>query len=89
MTDGVGAILDADRLMETAFASVGLDEFGDPGFIGPLNEYLAGAARYFPFSETRAANFAGGIVNELVNRLRLTEDTRRRSGDYSRPSFPS
>lgn len=77
MTSAIEAILDADVLMDRAAASARLDDFGDPGFIEPLKEYLAGAARYFPFPETLAARFADMIVNELVNRLRLNEDLKR------------
>ena len=47
------------------------------GFVEPLREYLAGAARYFPFTAPGAAGFANGIVNQLVNRLRMTEDLKR------------
>ena len=71
------AILDADKLMAKASEIAGLADFGDSDFVEPLMEYLAAADRYFPFSETQAANFAGGITNELVNRLRMTRDLKR------------
>lgn len=77
MTGAIEAIFDANGLMERAAASARFDDFGDPGFVEPLKEYLAGAARYFPFTETLAANFADAIVNDLVNRLRMAEDLKR------------
>ena len=77
MTSGVSAILNARSLMDRAAASAGLDDFGDTGFVQPLKDYLAGAVRYFPFKESQAAGFGDGIVNDLVNRLRLNQDLKR------------
>ena len=62
MTPGIGAIPDAGRLVETASASASLDDFGDPGFVDGLNQNLAGAARYFPFSETHDVTFEPVLV---------------------------
>ena len=77
MTNGTKSRLDADALMMAASASAKLEDFGDMGFVEPLREYLAAADRYFPFTEAGANGFADGIVNQLVNRLRMTEDLQR------------
>ena len=77
MTSGTKSRLDADALMMAASVSAKLEDFGDMGFVEPLREYLAAADRYFPFTETGANGFADGIVNQLVNRLRMTEDLKR------------
>ena len=77
MNDATASQLDADALLRAACAAAKLDDFGDTGFVEPLREYVAAAARYFPFTETRAAGFADGIVNQLVNRLRMIDDLKR------------
>ncbi|MYH15623.1 MAG: sulfotransferase [Gammaproteobacteria bacterium] len=69
--------LDADYLMNEAAASAGLDDFGDLSFVEPLRQCLAAAGRYVSFSETGLATYTAGIVNDLVNRLRLTRDLKR------------
>lgn len=63
--------------MNTAAESADLDDFGDLHFVEPLRQRLAAAGRYVSFSETGLANFTSGIVNDLVNRLRLTRDLKR------------
>ena len=77
MVDKPESRFDADLLMKRACASAKLDDYGDTRFVEPLREYLAGAARYFPFTAAGAARLADGIVNQLVNRLRMTEDLKR------------
>ena len=77
MVDEPESRFDADVLMKRACASAKLDDYGDTRFVEPLREYLAGAARYFPFTAAGAARLADGIVNQLVNRLRMTEDLKR------------
>lgn len=77
MCGRVEGILDAGRVMEMAVSSAGLEDFGDAGFVKPLEKYLAAAGRYFPFSESQAEKFAAGIVNDLINRLRMNADLKR------------
>ena len=76
MTDTGAMTLDADVLMCAASESAGLGDFGDPGFEEPLREHLAAASRYFEFSETGLEGFKAGIVNQLVNRLRMADDLK-------------
>ena len=68
--------LDADHLMSRAKETANLDNFGDLIFVEPLREHLAAAARCVTFSKTGLENFTSGIVNELVNRLRLARDLK-------------
>ncbi|MDE0366440.1 MAG: sulfotransferase [Gammaproteobacteria bacterium] len=77
MTKTRGNTLDAEVLMNAAAESAALDDFGDLGFVEPLRQRLAAAGRYVSFSETGLAAYTAGIVNDLVNRLRLTRDLER------------
>ena len=69
--------LDAEHLMSVAMGAAKLDDFGDIRIVEPHREQLAAAARCIPFSKTGLENFTSGIVNELVNRLRLEQDLKR------------
>lgn len=63
--------------MNAAAESAALNDFGDLNFVEPLRQRLAAAGRYISFSETGLATYTAGIVNDLVNRLRLTRDLKR------------
>lgn len=69
--------LDADHLMSTAMEAANLDDFGDLNFVEPLRQHLAAAGRHISFTKAGLDNFTSGIVNELVNRLRLARDLKR------------
>ena len=69
--------LDVEGLMNAAAESADLDDFGDLNFVEPLRQRLAAANRYISFSESGHTAFTAGIVNELVNRLRLAQDLKR------------
>ena len=77
MTKTPGNTLDAENLMNAAAESAALDDFGDLEFVEPLKQRLAAAGRYVSFSETGLAAYTAGIVNDLVNRLRLMRDLKR------------
>ena len=77
MTKTPGNTLDAENLMNAAAESAALDDFGDLEFVEPLKQRLAAAGRYVSFSATGLAAYTAGIVNDLVNRLRLTRDLKR------------
>ena len=63
--------------MNAAAESAALNDFGDLNFVEPLRQRLAAAGRYISFSETGLATYTVGIVNDLVNRLRLMRDLKR------------